>query len=110
MASVTLAVGQQVQLSVSGNITGTAVALDNVGKPAWTQTDATKASLTPSLDGKTCLLKGLAAGSTTVTCTVATSGGNLTDTCSVTVNAAPSGQANDIDIAVGTVVAATGLN
>jgi len=101
MATLTLAVGQSSQLSVSGNISGTPVTLTNVGKPAWTASNA-KVNLTPSLDGLTCKLDAVTAGSVTVTCTVATSGGNLTDTVTVTVTSAPTGQANDIDVAAGT--------
>lgn len=105
---VTLSVGQSAQLSVNPTLNSLPVSLFGVGgstvagEVQWTVNDATKVQLTPSLDGQTCLAKGLVAGAATVTAKLATTGGLLTTTLAVTVAGAPN-TPDAITIVVGSV-------
>lgn len=97
MATILMTPQQQVQLSVVATFgSGTAATL--VGIPAWTTSDPTLVFLTPSVDGKTCVVKSKGpTGSCTVTVS-AQGTGPLTANVTITINASTATLATALSI------------
>ena len=97
MATILMTPQQQVQLSVIATF-GSGIAATLVGIPAWSTSDSTLVFLTPSVDGKTCVVKSKGP---TGTCTVTVSAqgtGPLTANVTITINPASSTLATALSV------------